>query len=343
MSQRLTSERIQVDDSAEAVNDLFLEKGWSDGLPVIPPTEDAVEKMLAGTNRNPADVVAAIPPRWGEATIEKIAINAVMAGCLPEYLPVITTAVTAMCEEPFNLAGVQPTTHPSAPLLILNGPIAQKLNINSHYGAFGPGWRSNATIGRAIRLILMNIGGGLPGKTDMSTQGQPCKYTFCIAENEEANPWEPLHVERGFDALTSTVTVVAAENPHNINEHTAVTAEELLTTVATTMTNMGNNDILYQRGNPILALGPEHAATLAKDGFSKDDVRTFIYEHARIPLSKFYKRAVQRYYPDRDENALIPISGKKENLIVIVVGGAGKHSSFLPTFGMSYSVTRAIA
>ncbi|MBM2824514.1 MAG: hypothetical protein HW402_178 [Dehalococcoidales bacterium] len=342
MSQRLTSEKVQVDDSAEAVNDLFLEKGWSDGLPVIPPTEEAVERMLAGTNRNPADVVAAIPPRWGEATIEKIAINAVMAGCLPEYLPIITTAVTAMCEEPFNLPAVQPTTHPSAPLLIINGPITKKLNINSKYGAFGPGWRSNATIGRAIRLILMNIGGALPGKTDMSTQGQPCKYTFCIAENEDANPWEPLHVERGFAASTSTVTVVAAENPHNINEHTAVTAEELLTTVISTMTTMGNNDVLYQRGSPVLALGPEHAATLAKNGFSKEDVRTFVYKHARIPLSKFYKGAIQRYYANMDENALIPISARKENLIIIVVGGAGKHSSFLPTFGMSYSVTRAI-
>ncbi len=341
MSQRLSSEKVQVDDSAEAINNLFFEKGWSDGLPVIPPTEEAVERMLAGINRDPADVVAAIPPWYGEATVEKIAINAVMAGCLPEYLPLITTAVAAMCEAPFKLYDVQPTTHPVAPLLIVNGPIAKKLNINSKSGAFGPGWRSNATIGRAIRLLLMNIGGAFPGKADMSTQGQPSKYSFCIAENEEANPWEPLHVERGFDASTSTVTVVAAENPHNINEHTAITAEEVLTSIIGSITVMGSNNFLRRQGNPVLALGPEHAATIAKGGFSKSDVRAFVYEKARIPRRKFYKGAIQQYYADLDEDALIPITAKKEDLIVIVVGGPGKHSSFLPVFEVQ-SVTKAI-
>ncbi len=140
MSQRLASEKVVVADSAEAISNLFFERGWSDGLPVIPPTEEAVERMLAGANREPADVVAAIPPWWGEATVEKIAINAVMAGCLPEYMPLIITAVMAMCEEPFNLRSVQPTTHPVAPLLIVNGPIAKRLDINSKAGAFGPGW-----------------------------------------------------------------------------------------------------------------------------------------------------------------------------------------------------------
>ena len=297
--------------------------------------------MAAGTNREPADVVAAIPPLWGEATVEKIAINAVMAGCLPEYMPLIITAVEAMCEEPFNLYGVQPTTHPVAPLLIVNGPVARKLNINSKSGAFGPCWRSNATIGRAIRLILLNIGGAFPGKMDMSTQGQPSKYTFCIAENEEENPWEPLHVERGFDASTSTVTVVDAENPHNINDHTAISAEEVLATIIGSITTMGSNNILVGRGNPILALGPEHAATIAKDGFSKNDVKAFIYEKARIPRREFSERAIKRYYANMDEDALIPVVARKEDLIVIVVGGPGKHSSFLPVFG-SQSVIKAI-
>lgn len=342
MSRRLTSEKVIVADSIEAVNTLFFERGWSDGLPVIPPTEEATERMLAGTDRDPAEVVAMVPPRQGEATVEKIAINAVMAGCLPEYLPLIITTVEAMCEEPLRLRAVQPTTHPCSILLIVNGPIAKKLNINGKSGAFGPGWRSNATIGRAIRLMLLNIGGAFPGKTDMSTQGQSCKYTFCIAENEEENPWQPLHVERGFEASTSTVTVVAAENPHNINEHTAITAEEVLTTIASTIATMGNNNVLFQCGEPIIALGPEHAATIAKDGFSKNDVKAFIHENARIPRRKFFERAIQRYYPDLDENALIPITPDKEDIIVIVVGGPGKHSSILPTFGPSRSITRAI-
>lgn len=342
MSQRLASEKITVADSLEEINKLFLEKGWGDGLPIVPPTEEAVERMLSGTKRNPADVIAAVPPIWGEATAEKIAINAVMAGCLPEYLPVLITAVAAMCEEPVNLYGIQATTHPASILLIVNGPVAKELNINSKSGAFGPGWRSNATIGRAVRLILMNIGGAFPGKTDMSTQGQPCKYTFCIAENEEENPWEPLHVERGFGASSSTVTVVPAENPHNINEHCATTAEEVLTTIAGTIATMGNNDVLLQHGEPIIALGPEHAATIAKDGFSKNDIKAFIHEKARIPRKRFFDGAIKRYYANLDEDALIPITPKKEDIIVIVVGGPGKHSSFLPTFGRSRSVTRAL-
>jgi len=342
MSQRLASEKVLVADSAEAVSNLYYEKGWSDGLPIIPPTEEAVERMLAGVNKNPQDVVAAIPPQWAEATVEKIAINAIMAGCLPEYLPLIITAVKAMCEESLNLSGVQATTHPTSPLLIVNGPMAKKLDINGKSGAFGPGWRSNATIGRAIRLLLMNIGGAFPGKTDMSTQGQPCKYTFCIAENEEETPWEPLHVEKGFDASTSTVTLTAAENPHNINNHCAVTAEEVLTTIVSTMTNMGNNNILLQSGEPILALGPEHAATIARGGFSKSDVKAFIHEKARIPRRRFGEKVIQRYYPNLDENALIPIVPRKEDIMVIVVGGPGKHSSFLPTFGYSHSITKAI-
>ncbi len=343
MSQRWASEKIMVADSLEEINKLFLENGWSDGLPIIPPTEEVVEKMLSGTNRNPADIIAAVPLIWGEATVEKIAINAVMAGCLPDYLPILITAVAAMCEEPVNLYGIQATTHPASILLIINGPVAKELDINSKSGAFGPGWRSNATIGRAIRLILMNIGGAFPGKTDMSTQGQPCKYTFCIAENEEENPWEPLHIERGFEASSSTVTVVPAENPHNINEHCATTAEEVLTTIASTIATMGNNDVLLQNGEPIIALGPEHAAMIAKDGFSKNDIKAFIHEKARIPRKRFFKSAIQRYYADLDEDALIPITSKKEDIIVIVVGGPGKHSSFLPTFGRSRSVTRALA
>ena len=342
MNKKLTSEKVQVADSAEAVMNLFLEKGWSDGLPVIPPTEEAVERMLAGTNRDPADIVAAIPPRWAKATVEKIAINAVMAGCLPEYLPLLITAVEAMCEEPLRLLGIQPTTHPGSVLLIVNGPIAKKLDINSKSGAFGPGWRSNATIGRAIRLMLMNIGGAFPGKTDMSTQGQPCKYTFCIAENEDDTPWEPLHVERGFEATTSTVTVASEENPHNINDHFAINSEQLLSTIVSTMTNAGNNNVLVQQGQPIIALGPEHAATLAKDGFSKSDLKAYLHEKARVPRKAFHERTIERYYSNLEEDALLPITSKKEDIIVIVVGGPGKHTSFLPTLGESYSITKAI-
>ena len=284
MNLKLASEKLVVDDSIESINNLFIERGWSDGLPIIPPTEQAVEKMILGTKRDPSDVIANIPPCWGEATVEKIAINAVMAGCLPEYMPLIVTVVEAMAEERFRLAEIQPTTHPVAPLIIVNGPIVNQLHINSKSGAFGPCWRSNATIGRAIRLILLNIGGALPGKLDLSTQGQPSKYTYCIAENEEDSPWEPLHVEKGFNALTSTVTMVAAENPHNINDTVAITGEEMLISICNAVMTTGSNNVLFQEGSPVIALCPEHAATIAADGFSKNDVRSYIYEKGRLPL-----------------------------------------------------------
>ena len=344
MCSRLISEEIEVADSLEAISNLFFEKGWTDGLPIIPPTEEAVERMLAAINRDPSEVIASIPPSWGEASIEKIAINAVMAGCLPDYISLIINAVVAMCDPQVNLQGIQPTTHPVAPLLIVNGPIVKKLGINSKSGAFGPGWRSNATIGRAIRLMLMNIGGAFPGKTDMSCQGQPSKYIFCIAENEEDSPWEPLHVERGFDASTSTVTVVGVENPHNINDHDALTGEEVLSTIAGSMTTLGNNHVrglIAGYGDAIVALGPEHAATIAKSGFSKDDVRDYLYERARIPRKAFYKRAREKNHPNIDENAMIPPTVQKGNLKIIVVGGPGKHSSYLPGH-TSHMATKAI-
>jgi hypothetical protein len=342
MVNRLTSERIVVGDSAKEINSLFIEQKWSDGLPIIPPTEEAVEDMLTGTGRAPADIIAAVPPLFGEATIEKIAINAVMAGCLPEYLPVIITAIEAVCEKQFNLYAVQATTHPAAVLLIINGPIAKQLDINSKAGVFGPGWRSNATIGRAVRLILMNIGGGVPGRIDMATQGQPSKYTFCIAENEDETPWEPLHVERGFKASTNTVTVAAAENPHNINEHCGISAEEILTTIAGTITTMGNNNVISQSGEPIIVLGPEHAATIAGSGFSKMDVKAYIHKTARIPRCKFHLRARQHYFPSFAEEALIPVTPEKESIMIVVAGGPGKHSSFIPTFSDSRTVTKEV-
>jgi hypothetical protein len=345
MVSRLTSEKLLIPagpDLGEKVYQEFLDRGWTDGLPVIPPTEEAVDRAVTYTGRDPQDVLAYIPPRWGEATVEKIAINAIMAGCFPEYLPVIIAAVEAMAEARFNLFFVQTTTHPCAPLLIVNGPIAKDLGINCHSGAFGPYYRSNATIGRAIRLILINIGGAIPGTSDMATQGQPCKYSFCIAENEAENPWEPLHVERGFKASASTVTVVASENPHNIGEHCANSGEDLLITIAGSMIGMGTDNMKAQGGNPVLALGPEHAATLARDGYSKEDIKSYIHENARVPRSRFIEGAKRRYYSNLSDDALVPIAMDKQDLIVIVVGGPGKHSSYLPTAVASWAVTKPI-
>ncbi|MBI2909548.1 MAG: hypothetical protein HYX92_18040 [Chloroflexi bacterium] len=327
---------------------LFYGRGWTDGLPIVPPTYERIAKMLEGAKLAPDHLIAPVPPKWGGATVEKIAINAVMAGCLPEYMPVIVTAVQALTDNDFNLYGVQATTHPVAALVIVNGPIAQKLDMNSGYGLFGPGTRSNAAIGRAIRLILVNIGGAVPGRLDRATQGQPSKYTYCVAENEDENPWEPLHVERGFARDQSTVTVCPSESPHNINDHDSTTAIGVLTTVAGTMASTGSNNAHRKEGEPMVCFGPEHAATVAKDGFSKKDVKNFLFGKARIHYSRLAPEGVARRQSDPqrwgpfDENTSFPIAEKAEDIMVMVAGGAGKHSLFIPTFASARSVTRAI-
>ncbi len=334
-------EKIKVPDDVFEVSRIFYERGWTDGLPIIPPTEDRVERMLSGTKRKPEEVIGAIPPRWAEATVMKIAINAVMAGCVPEHMPVIIAAIEAMTEPDFNLYGVQATTHPCSPLLIINGPIRKKLGINSGYGAFGPCLYANAVIGRAIRLILLNIGGGIPGRVDKATHGQPGKFTYVVGENEEESPWEPLSKERGFDG--STVTVVAAESPHNVNDHSGITAEGILTTIAGTIACQGNNNVLYRVGEPLIVIGPEHAKTIANDGFTKRDVKEFIFERARIPKKAFSKEHREQRFPDIPDDGYVPVAQSPDDIMVVVVGGAGKHSLAIPTFADTKAITKPIA
>ena len=343
----LVSKKMKIVDSLEAVNNMFYERGWTDGLPIIPPTEERVRTMLSGCRRDPQEHVAVLPPKQAVATVEKIAINAVMAGCLPDYMPLIITAVEAIAEEKFRLMGVLTTTHPCGVLVVVNGPISRRLGINCMGNAFGPGIMANAAIGRALSLIMLNIGGGIPGQIDKSTQGNPCKYTFCVAENEAANPWQPFHVERGFRPEDSTVTVFAAEGPHNINDHDSTTGVELLKTMTATMSTAGNNNLIFFSGEPILMLGPEHAATLAKDGFSKEQVKDFIFQNARVPKSAIseghiqYRKKSPERYGQYVSSEFIPLA-RREDIIVMVIGGSGKHSCFIPTFGLNYSVTKLV-
>jgi hypothetical protein len=343
----LVSEKIKIEDSLEEVNTMFYQRGWTDGLPIVPPTEARVRKMLSGCHHDPQETVAVLPPKQAAATIEKIAINAVMAGCLPEYMPLLIATVEAVAEERFRLMGVLTTTHSCGILVVVNGPLSRRLKINSEGNAFGPGVMANAAIGRALSLILLNIGGGIPGQIDKSTQGNPCKYTFCVAENETANPWQPFHLENVFRTEDSTVTVFAAEGPHNINDHDSTTGAGILKTIAATMATAGNNNLIFFSGEPILMLGPEHAATLAKDGFSKEQIKDFIFQNARVPLNaiseghiQYRKKSPERYgqYINSD---FIPLA-RREDIIVMVVGGSGKHSCFIPTFGLNNSVTRLI-
>ncbi len=331
------------DDSQEAFDNHLESMGWSDGLPMVAPTRPRVEAMQAAVDRQSTDELGVMPPRQGVATIESVAINSVMAGCKPEYFPVVVAAIEATLQPEFNLFAVQATTHPCSPFLVVNGPIADQIGLNGRYGAFGPGVRANATIGRAVRLCLLNIGGASPGILDRSTQGQPSKYAFCVAENEAESPWEPLHVEHGFDPDQSTVTVVGCENPHNINDHVSTEPEGVLVTMAGSLANMGSNNA-YLHGGPVLAFGPEHAAVVASGGLSKDDVRQYMFENARVSRQVWERGGMAKMIDDPFAGIdPVPIIADPSDLIIIVVGGFGRHSSWLPTFGDSTkAVTRAI-
>lgn len=333
------------EDSYTAINRLYQERGWTDGLPIVPPTDEAVAEFLRWTDRERHDIVANLPPRQGEATVERIAINAVMAGCRPEYFPVVLTAIEALADPDFNLDSIQATTHPVAPLLIVNGPIGKELRINAGYNVFGQGFQANVTIGRAVRLVLMNVGGGLPGTGDRATQGSPAKIAYCVAENEAESPWEPLHVEAGLAADVSTVTAIACEGPHNIQDHYSNTALGVLYTIAGAMGQAGSNNLLG-RGFPLLSFGPEHAATVAREGYGKKQVKEFLFEHARFPLGRLgaeYRKVQveQRGIPD-DPTAMVPIVSSPDAISIIVAGGAGKHSAWQPTFGSQTKPTRRV-
>ena len=329
----------------EEIDAHYQERGWTDGLPIVGPTETRVHEFLKQTARDPREIVGVLPPRQGEATIEKIAANAVMAGCRPEYLPVILAAIEALADPLFNLDSVQATTHPVATLLVVNGPIARAIGLQAGYNAFGQGFRANVTIGRAVRLVLMNVGGGLPGRGDRATQGTPAKIAYCVAENENESPWEPLHVEAGLPADTSTVTVFGCEGPHNIQDHYSNTALGVLLTVAGAMGQAGSNNLLG-RGWPLLSLGPEHAATIAKEGYTKQKVKEFLFEHARYPLARlgleYQRQQIERWGVVDAPDTMVPIVSRAEDISVIVAGGAGKHSSWQPTFGNGTHWTRRV-
>ena len=348
MSARPAASRLfEAPDDLDEINRLFHERRWSDGLPIIPPTRERVERMLTGSRRKAGDLVASVAPGFGEATVERIAINAVLAGCRPDHLPVLLAAVAAMAAPEFNLQGVQATTNPVAVWLIVNGPIAGQLGVNGGFNCLGQGTWSNAALGRALRLVLQNIGGALPGDMDRATQGQPGKYSFCCAENEAANPWQPLHVERGFARDASTVTVVGAAGTVNMNTH-AKDADDILRAIADTFAFAASNDY-WCGGEPWLILAPEHAEILRRDGLDKDTVRARLWEQSKMAARRMTKKDFERTAFSRREelgeigpDTMLPISPRAADIGIIVAGGVGTHSVYVPGFGDSRAVTRAI-
>jgi hypothetical protein len=333
-----------------AVYTEFVRREWCDGLPIVPPTPERVAAMLAGAGADGAESLGIMPPLWRDATLEKLAVNAVMAGCEPAYFPVIVAAVRAMLDPAFNLYGVQATTHPVAPLLIVSGPHAHAIGLHAGAGLFGPGFRANATIGRAIRLILMNVGGAWPGRHDMATQGSPAKFSYAIAEREELSPWAPLHVGLGFDRAQSVITVYGGEAPHNVNDHVATTAAGILNNVADVAATLGSNVGWYLSQSQLLVvLGPEHAATIAADGFTRADVQRFVFEHARLPLGRLKLGGMWGMHDwplwmqkVTDDSAMLPQVPSPDDVLVMVAGGSGKHSVVVPNCTFSRAVSRVI-
>ena len=331
----LVSNRFKVADDHGAVFSDMYARGFTDGLPVIPPTESAVLAMLAAANSQPEALIGVIPPERGSATAEKIAVNAVMAGCLPEYFPVVVAAIRALCEPKFNLLGVQTTTNPVGPVLMINGPVRKQLDINCGRGCLGPGWRANATIGRAIRLCLLNIGGCPPGDVDKAIHGMPGKFSFCFGEAEEQSPWTPFHVDNGFKREQSTVTVVAGQGTQNI--YAAFhEPENVVAMVADGMAVAGNNGYLRAVGNPLVIFSPGHARIFADGGWSKRRIQDALFEQTKIPrkrIPRAQQLSVPIYdkYPD-DEMCLI--CQKPEDILIVVAGGPeAYHITYVPNFG----------
>jgi hypothetical protein len=254
------------------------ERGWTDGLPVVPPTPAGLERMIRACGRDPDDVVGILPPKEGLVTVAKVALNALMAGCKPAYMPVVIAAAEALTDARFNIRAVASSTRGTAPFIVINGPIRHELEINSRGNLFGPGWRANATIGRAIRLLMRNVGGALPGELDRATLGHPGKYSYCIGEDEEHSPWEPLHVERGFSREDNVVTVIGSEAPKQFGLPQG-TADQVLDVLVdglrflTHFTSSGGAEVVVIFSN-------QHREVLTAAGYSKKAIRRHIMEKA---------------------------------------------------------------
>jgi hypothetical protein len=326
-------------DEVSAI-DYCYEKGWAaDGLPVVPPEKSRVEAMLAMEGRPAEAIIASHPTTGKECSILAAATNAVMAGCLPEYFPVVVAALEAADKAPYNFHAAAASTGGSAPLLIVSGSIVDELGMNSGAGVFAPGNRANATIGRAMRLILLNVFEMIPGLSDQSTHGTPAKYSFCIAERADANPWESLNVELGYPQEVSSVTVFAGSSFNNVENHGGNTPESILDSIADSMGNLGNISI----GESVVVLSPEHAEIVASTGFNKRDVKQYLFANAKRTVNdmKSVGKYVEREHQLQQElqnthdmhRGLSP-----DDILITVAGGlAGGHSAFIA----SWSRTRA--
>jgi len=338
----------QSDDSWERLQEEMLASGLGDGLPVVAPTADRVARMLAASPCGPGEVICALAPLFAEVTWRDVAINAVMAGCKPEYLPVVGAAVDALAAAEFNLIGIATTTGSAATMLIVNGPIVARIGMNAQANALGPGNRANATIGRAVRLVLQNVGGAKPGEIDMATIGQPAKFGFCVAENEPGSPWPPLHVERGFERGESVVTVVGIAGIVEVVDSSSHDVAGLAQTFAQSMLiagTLGGGGVLGG-GEPLIVIPPELAGVLAQDGATKDAFKAAIWERAALSIDRL-SPAIRAHFvgrrevaPGGDIQADLRVAVSPHDIMLVVAGGVGIKAAYIPTWGGS---TRAVS
>ena len=327
------------------------QQGWTDGLPVIPPTEERVAAFLAHLARGRDEVLGMVPERRRRVTVEQVIANAAMAGCLPDYAPVVIAAVEAMLQPPFNLVGPSASLGGSAILVIINGPVAEGLQINCRNNLFGPGNRANATIGRAVRLVLMNTCGAIPGLFDRSCLGHPGKYTYCMAENAQDSPWLPLHVERGFTPEDSTVTVFACEGPRQVRNGLSRTPEGVLTTIADVMSCLGTSLTTSgsvassasgtRQGEMVIVIAAEHMHTISRHGWSKGDIRAYLSAHARRTVADLKRGGgLPGAIEVGDEQRYISVVERPDDLMIVAAGGnEGAMSAVIPSWGPKVSST----
>lgn len=334
-------------DTFTEINELFYNRGWTDGLPIVPPTAERVKEMLAGADLSAEYVVAVLDPMGGQATVEKIAANAVMAGCSPAYMPILIAAVEAVARPEFDLRGVSTTTNPDVPMLVVSGPIVGELGINADTNTLGRGWKANATIGRALHLIIQNIGGSWPGVTAMSAIGQPGEFSMMLAENQAASPWEPLHVGLGFPKAANVVTVLSAEGTHNVLG-IGLKSDVFLRLVANHLAGL---DRAY-RSTVLLIIATDTAAMLAREGWDRQKIIEFVKAHAVMPFFHYKELFIDTGRARRDEvppwvfetkdpDAMIPVPFI-DHFLILVAGGTGEKSMLIPGWSAGRPVSKEI-
>ena len=335
----------ELSPGAQAALEAALEDGTGDGLPLIPPTRRAVDATLGAVQEGPGHALGIMAPAMEEVTVEDVAVCAVMAGCKPSYFPVVLAALEAVMEPAFNFLAIQATTELASPLVIVHGPVAERLGVHSGSGCLGPGFRANATVGRAVRLAAVRLGMAVPGETDMATFGHGGKYAACFAE--AACGWEPLHATRGFRSEQSAVTVVAADAPVNVNDYASGSAESVLRMIAATMAYPGSNNA-QGGGEVLLVISPQHLGLLVSGGMGREDVQRALFESARVPIENFSPEIAERVrgrrpglFADAEPEA-VPVADGPESILISVAGGPGSHTLFFPTYGETRAVTKPV-